>query len=105
MPGTGSGKSLLFQTLPFIIRNTIISVIITTLALIEDQYQWMKKYGILVVALTANIIPTNFIVWKKVEVENYAIFLVSLEVLLQYASVFFFCIVCNKYNIFNKCLA
>lgn len=39
MVGTGSGKSLLFQALPFIIKNAIERMMSSTLALMEDQYQ------------------------------------------------------------------
>lgn len=77
-----------------------------TLTLMKDQCQWIKKYGILVVALTANVIAINPTVWKKIEAtRDYAIVLASQELLLQYASVFFLCTLCNKYSAFNKCLA
>ena len=36
--GIRSSKSVLFQVLFFIMKNTIILMIIPTLALIEDQY-------------------------------------------------------------------
>ncbi len=39
MAGTGSGKSLLFQALPLIIKNAIVLVIMPTLALMKDQCQ------------------------------------------------------------------
>ena len=39
MASTRSGKSLLFEALPFIIRNAIVLVIMPILALIENQCQ------------------------------------------------------------------
>ncbi len=59
MASTGSGKSLLFQALPLIIKNAIVLMIMPTLALIEDQCQWMKKYGISVVAFIADVIAAD----------------------------------------------
>ena len=53
----------------------------------------MEKYGISVIALTANTIAANPEVWKKVEAGNYFVILASPKVLLQYASVFLLCMV------------
>ncbi len=92
MASTGSGKSLLFQVLPFIIKNAIVLVIMPILSLIEDQCQWMKKYGILVVALIADIIATDPTIWKKVEAGDYAVILGLLEVLLRMPPSFSFVI-------------
>ncbi len=57
--GTGSGKSLLFQALPLIIKDAIVLVVMPTLALMNDQLQWMEKHGISVVALISDMIATN----------------------------------------------
>ena len=62
----------------------------------------MKKYGISVIALTANIIAVNPIVWKRVETGDYVIVLASPEVFLQYTSVFLFRTARNKCSTFNK---
>lgn len=52
-----------------------------TLALIDNQYQWIKKYDILLVVLIANLIAANPTVWKEVETRNYAVVFTSTEVL------------------------
>ena len=62
----------------------------------------MKKYGILVVALKADVIAADPTVWKRVEAGDYAFVLTSLEVLLQYASVFLLYTIRNKCSAFNK---
>ncbi len=41
----------------------------------EDQCQWIKKYGILVVALIVDVIAADPTVWKRVEAGDYAIVL------------------------------
>ena len=102
MVGTRSGKSLLFQALSLIIRNIMIFVIIPNLSLIDDQYQWMKKYGLLVVALISDVIAANPIIWKKIEAGDYAHILALSEVLLQYVSVFVLYTIWNRYSVFNK---
>lgn len=85
--GIRSSKSLLFQILPLIIKNTIVLIIMSTLALMEDQYQWIKKYGILVVVLIANVIVADPTIWKKIKAEDYVVVFASPEVFLQYASI------------------
>ena len=51
--GTGSGKSLLYQLLPFIKKNAIVLVILSTIALIADQCQSLLNLNIAAMALTA----------------------------------------------------
>lgn len=74
-------------------KNAIVLVIMQTLALMEDQLQFIKKQGISVIALTSSTITANRQVWKRVEKKAYSIVFASLEVLLQYASVFMLCTV------------
>ncbi len=105
MAGTESGKSLLFQALPLIIKDAIVLVVMPTLALINDQLQWIEKHGISVVALTSNMIAANPRVWKQVETGDFSVILASPEILLQYASVFLFRTVCNRSSLFTKRLA
>ncbi len=51
------------------------------------------------------MIATNPGVWKQVKASDFSIILASPEILLQYASVFLLCIVCNRSSLFTKCLA
>lgn len=105
MASTGLDKSLLFQALPLITKDAIVLVVIPTLALMEDQLQWMEKHGILVIALTTDTIAADPEVWKKVEAGDYSVILASPEVLLQYASVFLLRTVRNRGSAFTKRLA
>ncbi len=103
--GTRSGKSLLFQALLLIIKGAIVRVVMPTLALMNDQLQLMEKHGILVVALTSDMIAANPGIWKRVEAGNFSVILASLKILLQYAFVFLLRTVCNRSSPFTKHMA
>ena len=78
----GSGKSLLFEAFLIIKKNTIVLVIMPTLALMKDQLQSIKKQGTSVIALMSDTIAADPQVWKWIKAGAYSIILASLEVFL-----------------------
>lgn len=48
----------------------------------KDQCQELKKYGILIIILIANVKAIDYIVWKKIEAENYIVIFASSKILL-----------------------
>lgn len=102
--GTGSGKSMVFQCLPFMMNGGIILVVSPLLSLMHDQvsaiqtivegiYLWKQvtslvNKGISAVAITADGIRNDPEIWKKVERGVYRIVYTSPEVLLGPGSYF-----------------
>src|SRR5437588_2147920 len=110
--GTGSGKSMIFQSLPFMTADGIILVISPLLSLMHDQVTdfliimgeiYSQKQvtplvnkGISAVAITADEIRNNPEIWKEVERGVYRIVYASPEVLLRPGSYFWIHLVRKK---------
>lgn len=119
--GTGSGKSVLFQSIPIAVKDGIVLVISPTLALMADQicaYYHLKgekltlnkleqlaSLNIPAVALTADYIQQNPRVWSRLEKGAYSVVLASPEILLVHGSVFLLRVVRNRTCAFIKRLA
>lgn len=86
--GTGSGKSIIFQCLPYMRRGGIIMVISPLLSIMHDQVSWLQSIGISAVALTAEDIHEHPALWNEVGKGKHRIVYASPEVLLSPTSYF-----------------
>ena len=85
--GTNAGKSLTYQSIPEV-TGGIVLVISPTIALMEDQQQWLCERGISAVALILNVVAKDPGIWKRVDKGEYSVVIGSPEVLLSPRSLF-----------------
>ena len=100
--GTGSGKSLVYQSLLAVQTGGIALVISPTLALMHDQIQSLRKTGLTATALTSDKLHKNQSLWTEIDCGKYDIILASPEVLLQDGSHFFKVTLRNKRRAFCR---
>ena len=65
--GTGSGKSLVYQSLPAVQTGGIALVISPTLALMHDQIQSLRKTGLTATAVTSDELHKNQSLWTEID--------------------------------------
>ncbi|KAH0613011.1 uncharacterized protein H6S33_009391 [Morchella sextelata] len=90
--GTGSGKSIIFQTLPYTVQNGIILVVSPLLSIMYDQASnhvaWLQSNQIGAIALTATEIQARPQALREVAEGKYRLVYASPEVLLTSGSYF-----------------
>ena len=98
--GTGSGKSLIYQSFPAVEQGRIVLVISPTLSLMRDQVNSIRASGITAVDLTADRIRTVPGLWKAVDRGEYSVVLASPEVIFHDGFHFWKTTVRQKHNAF-----
>ena len=102
--GSNAGKSLTYQSIPKV-TGGIVLVISLTIALMEDQQQWLCERGISAVALISNVVAKDPGIWKRVDKGEYSVVIGSPEVLLGPRSLFWQRTMRNRNNEFCQQLA
>ena len=100
--GTGSGKSLVYQSLPAVISGGIVLVVSPTVALMDDQVRSLVQTGLKAVALTANAVHERPTLWQDIDDGKFDVILASPEILLRDGSHFFLVTVRNRRNAFCR---
>lgn len=102
--GTNAGKSLTYQAIPTV-TGGIVLVISPTIALMEDQQQWLIERNISAISLISIVVAEDPGIWNRVDKGEYSVILGSPEVLLGPRSPFWQRTVRNRNNALRRQLA